>query len=263
MDNFVDNRDFEILEKDRYTFFVLRRILSEECKFLLTDHRRLIICFSRDPFPVWVWIPDDADDDEKENAYRLVTEKFPHGKGFRFNMKYGLADHFIKKAAEEGTSLGILTNMLAYDCLEPVKPSAVADGNLHRCTAEDLDTLVEIIDSFQREVGVDAGNTDTYRSDAMAFIGSGKMFFWKDECGNCVASCKYSPNGDLASINLVYTRPEFRRKHYAENLVYRVTELAKQDGLIPMLYTDADYLASNACYAKIGYVLRGRLCTIG
>ncbi len=142
--------------------------------------------FSRDPFPVWVWTPDDAIDAEKENAYRLVTEKFPHGKGFRFNMKYGLADHFIKKAAEEGTSLGILTNMLAYDCLEPVKPSAVAAGTLHRCTAEDLDTLVEIIDSFQREVGIDAGNTDTYRSDAVAFIGSGKMFFWNDECEKCV-----------------------------------------------------------------------------
>ena len=29
-----------------------------------------------------------------------------------------------------------------------------------------------------------------------------------------------------------------------------------------MLYTDADYAASNACYEKIGYVLRGKLCTI-
>jgi len=26
---------------------------------------------------------------------------------------------------------------------------------------------------------------------------------------------------------------------------------------------DADYVASNACYEKIGYVLRGKLCTIG
>ena len=38
---------------------------------------------------------------------------------------------------------------------------------------------------------------------------------------------------------------------------------AKEEGYIPMLYTDADYEASNACYEKIGYVLRGKLCTIG
>ena len=29
-----------------------------------------------------------------------------------------------------------------------------------------------------------------------------------------------------------------------------------------MLYTNANYPASNACYQKIGYVLRGKLCTL-
>lgn len=32
---------------------------------------------------------------------------------------------------------------------------------------------------------------------------------------------------------------------------------------MPMLYTDADYAASNACCEKIGYMLKGKLCTIG
>jgi len=67
----------------------------------------------------------------------------------------------------------------------------------------------------------------------------------------------------LAAIGLVYTRREERRKHYAENLVYQVTMIAKNAGFMPMLYTDADYVASNACYEKIGYILRGKLCTIG
>jgi len=80
--------------------------------------------------------------------------------------------------------------------------------------------------------------------------------------GKSVVSCKFVPNGNMASVNLVFTRPEFRRKHYAENLVYQVTKLAIEEGYVPMLYTDADYSASNACYEKIGYVLRGKLCTI-
>ena len=29
-----------------------------------------------------------------------------------------------------------------------------------------------------------------------------------------------------------------------------------------MLYTNADYAASNACYRKLGYVLRGKLCSV-
>ena len=65
-----------------------------------------------------------------------------------------------------------------------------------------------------------------------------------------------------ARIAELMTHPEFRRKHYAENLVYQVTKHVRDAGYIPMLYTDADYTASNSCYEKIGYVLRGKLCTI-
>ena len=36
-----------------------------------------------------------------------------------------------------------------------------------------------------------------------------------------------------------------------------------EEGYEPMLYTDADYVASNSCYEKIGYVIRGKLCTSG
>ena len=134
---------------------------------------------------------------------------------------------------------------------------------LHRCGIEDLDELVDFIDLFQIETGIDKNDRDSYRRDAEAFIRAGNTFFWKNEQGDHVASCKYATDGTMAAINLVFTRSEFRRKHYAENLVYQVTKLAMDVGYVPMLYTDADYTASNACYKKIGYVLRGKLCTIG
>ena len=111
--------------------------------------------------------------------------------------------------------------------------------------------------------GIDQKDRDGYRLDAELHINAGNMYFWKDKHGNNVASCKYEPNGNMAGIHLVFTRPAFRRKHYAENLVYQVTKIAKDAGYMLMLYTDADYAASNACYEKIGYVLKGKLCTIG
>ena len=43
MDDFVDERDFDLLEQDRYTFFVLRKILVTPCDLILSDHRRLVI----------------------------------------------------------------------------------------------------------------------------------------------------------------------------------------------------------------------------
>ena len=262
MDHFVDARDYRLLEGDPYTFFVLRRIMGGECRLLLTDHAHLILCLTCPPFPVWIWTSDDAGDDALEAAYQLAKAEGLLDGGHRFNLKYPLAEAFIRLAAAEGRSLAIVTNMLAYDCPSPVAPSRPAPGGIHRCGPEDLEALVDFMDLFHREIGIDQKRPSEYRADARAMIDAGHTFFWRDERGANVASCKYEPTDDMASINLVFTHPDHRRRHYAENLVYQVTLLAKQAGYLPMLYTDADYAASNACYEKIGYVPRGRLCTL-
>lgn len=263
MDNFVDERDYKILENDKYTFFVLGRIMGGKCELLLTDHERLIVCFSCRPFPVWIWTADGTKEDDVERAYQLA-EKYSLLDGeHRFNLKYNLAHYFIKRAAADNKKLSISTNMYAYDCNNLIKPTVIADGSIHRCGSVDIDDLVDFLDLFHSELKIDQKDKDSYRLQAEEYINSGNMYFWKDSQGNNVASCKFTPNGNMAGINLVFTRPEFRRKHYAENLVYQVTKLVMDLGYIPMLYTDADYTASNACYEKIGYILKGKLCTIG
>ena len=263
MDNFADERDLKILEADKYTFFVLRHIIGGKCELLLTDHERLIICFTSKPCPVWIWTPDDTSKEEMQRAYQIAAEHSLLNGEYHFNLKYDLAKFFIEKTAADGKTLSISTNMFAYDCQNLVEPTKIADGSIHQCNSKDLDELVDFMDLFHKEIGNGQKDRDSYRMDAEEFINTGNMFLWKDEQGNNVASCKLTPDGNMASINLVFTRPEFRRKHYAENLVYQVTKLAMDAGYVPMLYTDADYTASNACYEKIGYVLRGKLCTIG
>lgn len=263
MDNFVDERDYKALENDEYTFSVLRRVMGGSCRLLLTDHKRLIICFTNNPFPIWIWTPDDVSDVEMEEIYQVLTDNLLLNGKYRFNLKYNLAEYLISRAAEDGLMLTITLKMFAYNCETPIKkPLRVADGSLHRCTAQDEEALVDFEDSFHRELGTDIRSRESYRVDAKALIEAGNTYFWKDSQGNNVASCKFIPDGNLACINFVYTRPEFRRKHYAENLVYEVTKIAIKSGLIPALYTDADYIASNKCYEKIGYVLKGKLCTI-
>ncbi len=262
MDSFIDERDRRLLDNDKYTFFVMRRVIDGKCRLLLTDHTELMLCYTESPYPVWIWTPDNASDWIMENAYRLAEEHSLLQSGQRFNVKYDLAEHFVKRAAESGRKITISTNMLAYDCPEPVKPDAQADGSIYSCTDKDTDELAEIISLFHKEIGADEEDMSAYRERAKDFISAGNMFFWKNSDGITAASCKYTPLDDMASVNLVYTRPEHRRKRYAENLVYKVTELAAQAGFTPMLYTDADYAASNACYRKIGYIQRGKLCTL-
>ena len=263
MDNFADERDFEILEDDKYTFFVLRRIITEESKLLLTDHERLIICHSSNPFPVWIWTSDDVTKEEKEKAYELIKQNGLLTEGHTFNLKYDLADYLIRRASEDGKTLSISTNMYAYNCPDPMEPHTRADGELHRCVAEDIGELVEFMDLFHRATGIGRESLEAYRHKGEEAVRCGSHFLWTNAEGRNVSVCSLRPNGALASVGLVYTREEYRRNHYAENLVYQVTKMAKDAGYVPMLYTDADYVASNACYEKIGYILRGKLCTIG
>lgn len=263
MDHFVDERDYRLLESDKYTFFVLRRIMDGPCKLLLSDHERLIICFSTEPFPTWIWTADDATEEEMEKAYQLVVENNLMDKQHTFNIKYELADYFIKRALKDAIHLSVTTNLFAYDCPNPIKPDEMAEGEICKCEMKDKEELADFIEMFHDETRVDQMDRKDCLAHAEEKIREGKTYFWRAADGKHVATCSYNLNGELASIGLVFTRPEYRRNHFAENLVYQVTEMAKAEGCLPMLYTDADYAASNACYEKIGYVLQGKLCTVG
>ena len=262
MDTFVNENDFLLLSRDRYTFEVLTRILKGKCDLVLTNHENIIFCHSESQYPIWIWTPDDAADEVKEAAWELVCLHRPFTKGFRFNLKYELAEYFIAKAAESGMTVGISTNMYAYDCPSPIRPDIAADGELYCCTADDAEEAAATMPYFYTEIGSEAPPPEFCIEKAKSYIAENSFFFWKNSSGKTVACCSYNVSDNVASIHGVFTFPDERRRHYAQSMVYQVTQKVSEMGYMPMLYTDADYRASNSCYEKIGYILRGKLCTV-
>ncbi len=259
----ADERDFELLKADPYTFEVLSRILRGPCDLVLTDHARFILCHSSAPYPVWIWTIDGAPEKEKARAWEIAREARPLDKGSRYNLKYELAEYFIGRSKREGIPAGIAMNLLAYDCPAPVPPSHPADGGLYACGEQDLEEAAEMIRQFYAAIEIDQAGEAAILQKAKDYIARRAFFLWKNGEGKTTACCAYKPDGALACLGSVFTLPAFRRRHYAENLVYQVTCYVREKGFLPMLYTDADYAASNACYEKIGYVCRGKLCTMG
>ncbi len=251
--------DIQLLEQDKYTFAVLKRIMPFDCRLKLTDHRRFILCYSKAPFPVWIWTADDFDEKEKEALWELLKEQQLLGKGMSFNVKYSLAEYLMEKAKEETKEAVIRTNMLAYDCPKLLEPHVRSEGSVYTCKMEDLEEVTMLRKAFHDELQMDQMSVEEYRKHSKEELSHSMIYFWKNEKGETTACCKIAMD---ASIGLVYTLPEHRRKHYAENLVYAASKMVLEDGKIPSLYTDADYAASNACYQKIGYVCRGELCTV-
>ena len=261
-ENCICGIDTELLNSDKYCFFVLSKILQGECRLTFTDHKRLIICHSRDPYPVWIWLPDDATEEEFERAYTVVKENFGTDGKYRFNAKYKLANFLIECAKKDGYSMKISTNMLVYNCPEPFAPKRAADGECVVAAPDDLEIAAAFMYSFHEDLAMDRSDMDSYRNMARELIEAQRLYFWYDGNNEKVAMTSYSISDDNASIGNVFTRQDKRRRGYAANLVYNVTLTVRELGKIPMLYTDADYEASNACYEGIGYIKQGSLCTI-
>ena len=261
MDHHLDARDEQLLAQDPYTFATMRRILREPCDLVLTDHRHLILCHSAQPYPVWLWTPDGLSAEDMRRAWELAAQVRPLHSGFRYNIKHDLAECFIAAAQAQGDALKIATQLYAYDCPAPIAPEDPVQGQLHVCTEADLEEVADLLRRFHDDISMNPMDTSRSLAKATEHIQDRGFFLWKVD-GETVSCCSRRRNGDMATIASVYTLPAFRRRHYAQQLVYQVTRMIVDQGLTPMLYADADYEASNACYVKIGYVLRGRLCTI-
>ena len=63
----------------------------------------------------------------------------------------------------------------------------------------------------------------------------------------------YGVADNQARLNHVYTPPEERQKGYAANLIYLMTNELLDKGLVPLLYTDYNYIPSNKAYINVGY----------
>lgn len=262
-ENTTCNVDEKLLRKDEYTFYVLDRILQGQCVLTITDHSRFIICHSCEPFPVWVWLPDDATAEEKNNVWNMMKSNGLLDGSYHFNTKYDFAEYMTARGKEEGIKFRITMNMLTYNCLETIEPKKNTTGYMRRAEKEDLNLAIDLIEDFHNAVDVDKLDRERNRWKAENLINEGKLFFWINEEKEVAAMCSYNCVGDKASIGNVYTVPEKRRMGYAARLVYNVTNIILEHGLKPLLYTDADYAASNGCYMGIGYRLAGNLCEVG
>lgn len=177
MDNFVDDRDYKLLESDKLKFAVLRKIIADECKVLLSDHEKIILCFSKHPYPAWIWTADNLSNNEKEDFYKIIIEALPFKDNYLYVMKSDFANYFINRAKDDNKKLTVKKNMFAYECVTPIKPKNISDGFLYKCTMQDVDELVELIDLFRKEINSDIATLEEYRQNAIDGIKNERFFF--------------------------------------------------------------------------------------
>ena len=248
-----------LLDNDKYTFFVLVRIIGGVCRLTVTDHKNFIISHSAYPYPVWVWLSENAGQDEYAKVYNLLKEHFFDNNYYKINTSYAYSEYITKRCKSDGIELIRTMNLLCYTCSDPIAPRNNAEGFAEVATVSNVDEIVSMLNEFTVSVN-EKRTEEENREKAMEMIAEKRLFLWIDK--KPVAMCGYNPLNETASINMVYTKPDARRKGYASALVHFLSEKLRAKGCLPLLYTDGDYQASNDCYKKIGFSLKGKLCTI-
>lgn len=256
-----DVLDTKLLLDDAVTFSVLISILQNECTDIYTNHESLIICHSLSPFPVWVWCKDIDNIEDIMQIAACLKEAFPLEKDYTYNLSYEIWNR-LKQVDDYFEQSKIKMNLLSYQLNTMKEINVPCDGTITPARTEDLEYLTILWHDLCLEMEGTEHDADYCRKRVLAHLADGTLYTWRNAEDKITALTSNGITYGYGKISSVYTLPQYRRKGYAINLVAKVTERILEEKLIPILYTNADYKASNECYKKIGYEEVGSLCTV-
>lgn len=247
---------------DAISFSVLTNIVQGDCAHTFTDHESVIVCHSTPPYPVWVWCRDPGCAEDVRVIAACIKEKFPTEQGYRWNMSCAL---FSALQTEDPYFADIPLDMglLSYRMDELLPVTHPCEGYLEPAKVDDFDLLCKLWHDACLEMEGFDHNAEFCRSRVARHFEEKTLFTWRNTASEIVAMTSRGDAAPYSKIATVYTLPQHRRKGYAMNLVHAVSDGIRRDGLIPILYTDAGYAASNTCYQKIGFRQVDSLCTLG
>jgi GNAT superfamily N-acetyltransferase len=253
----TDKEELQTLVEGDVSFSVLYNIIGGECDHIFTDGEEVIICHSNPPYPVWAWCKDIENAENVEAIGKCIKENFP-----LTEYDIVIEERLMEKLSEADEYFGgykVKTRLLSYILDKVNDIDRACGGRMEMAEYKDLETLAHIHKDAAFEMEGYDFSLDNCREDVGYMIEDGILFVWRNDDGEIVATATREDVGKFGKISTVYTLPEHRRRGYAMNLVKGITELLVNDGLIPALYTDGEYSASNECYKKIGYQQVGKL----
>jgi len=246
---------------DAITFSVLATILQGKCTRIYTNHESIIICYSMPTYPVWIWCKDANNREDVQKIAECLKCEFPLEAGYTYNIGYDLLDA-IKDVDSCFTNSEIKTNMLSYR-LDTIREIVYpCEGKRSLIGEPDKELAIKLWHDLSFEMLGHDHSEEFCRKKIENHMEKQTLHCWRNDAGEIVALTDRGDVGQYGKIGAVYTLPNQRRKGYAINLVHAVSGDILKDGLVPILYTDADYGASNSCYKKIGYEQVGSLCTV-
>jgi len=239
-------------QKDKYKFnLILKNLPSPELE-LYSDEENYIICRGSKKWPTWIWTKDLFDHKKIDEIKELIKLYLTDNIKDKFTCKKELYDLLIKRDfpyinKKDYFEMGFLI------CYKTIKPKE-CNGILSKPNEEDRLTLEKYWYQDNIEMnGIEPITLEQAKKDVDNFLKDDKFYILRNPYGKIVSMVNYSITDNQAKLSHVYTPVEERKKGYAANLIYLITNKLLEEGLIPLLYTDYNYIPSNKAYINAGY----------
>lgn len=251
-----DSKVFELdeFQKDRYKFDLIFKMLQSDTALFISDEENYIIGRGTLGYPTWVWTRDKISKDKVLEIEELLKKYLTDSEKDKFTCKKELYNYFLEDSLEylnkeDYFEMGTL-------CCKNVKKPRETDGNIDRVNKDELGVIAEYWFNScneMQDIDLDPITTEKAIMDAKEMFDAGNLYVWRNDFGKIVCMASYSVSNGQAKVSHVYTPVEDRGHAYAANLIYEITKMILEQGLVPLLYTDYNYPASNKAYINAGY----------
>lgn len=255
-----DNKIFksEEFQKDKYKFHLIFKNFGSTDLLLYSDEENYVACRGKVGLPTWIWTKDRITKDKVKEIEEVIKLYLTDETKNNFTCKKELYDELVKDKFVH-LNIGKYFEMGFLICNKTKKPKS-ADGKFCIPNIEDKDILTKYWYDDSREMNnVSPVSLEQAAIDVQEMFDSKKYYIWRNDAGKIVSMCNYTVADGQAKISHVYTPIEERGKGYAANLIYAMTNLILEQGLVPLLYTDYKYIPSNRAYINAGYEDKGIL----
>ncbi len=239
-------------QKDKYKFYIILKNLPSPELELYSDEENYIICRGSKNYPTWIWTKDNFDKNIINEIEELIEMYLTNNDKDKFTCKKELYDLLLERNfkyinKDDYFEMGFLI------CHQTKKPKE-CDGVLSRANDKDRNVLEKYwYDDNIEMSGIEPITMEQAKIDVDGFIKDDKFYVLRNPQGKIVSMASFSVVENQAKVSHVYTPAEERKKGYAANLIYLMTNEILEKGLVPLLYTDYSYIPSNKAYINAGY----------
>lgn len=250
--------ELEEFQKDKYKFNLIYLMLESDTAFFISDEESYIVGRGTVGYPTWIWTKDGITRDKVLEVEEVLKQYLTDNDKDKFTCKKELYNYFLEDNLEFLNKEDYFEMGFLY-CREGKKPRDT-DGKISRVFEDELDVIANYWYLDCQEMNDYSPITmEQAIKDAREMIESGNLYVWRNKQDKIVCMGTYKENAGQARIGHVYTPVEERGHAYAANLIYEITKILLEQGLVPLLYTDYNYVASNKAYINAGYIDTGIL----